>query len=457
MLNLLAVLALTMLAYLLARRRAVALAWQQRAEPFAHPAHHAWYAALGVAGPALALWVVWRLIEPGLLGWVLLRTRPLAAADASPELVALALASVRRMALGQLDPTGMAPELRTAADHYALLIAWSRAALLAGTLALAMGSLASTLRRLTSTFHARAALERWITRTLWLAAALSILTSAAIVLSVLLESLRFFAWVPPGDFLLGLRWSPQVAIRADQIGASGAFGMLPLLAGTALIAAIAMAVAGPLGLLAAIYLSSYASRPCRALAKPMLEVLAGIPTVVYGFVAALTVAPLVRRLGEAAGLAASPTSALAVGLVLGLMILPFVSSLVDDALTAVPAELRDGSLALGATPAETIVRVVMPAALPGIMATFLLAISRAVGETMIVVMAAGLAANLTANPLASVTTVTVQIVTLLAGDQEFDSARTLAAFALGLILFTLTLMLNLLALRVMKAGRARHG
>ena len=214
---------------------------------------------------------------------------------------------------------------------------------------------------------------------------------------------------------------------------------------------------GSLGMLAAIYLSSYASPALRALAKPMLEVLAGIPTVVWGFVAALTVAPWVRRLGEALGFATSAQSALAAGLVLGLMILPFVSSLVDDALGAVPPALRDGSLALGATRAETIARILVPAAMPGIMAAFLLAVSRAVGETMIVVMAAGLAANLTANPLASVTTITVQIVTLLAGDQEFDSAKTLAAFALGLVLFTTTLLLNLLALRAIRAGRTRHG
>ncbi|MFO1074570.1 MAG: phosphate ABC transporter permease subunit PstC [Geminicoccaceae bacterium] len=454
----LAVLALAATAYLIARQRALAVAWRQPGSLQARPTHHAWYAALVVAGPALALWAVWRLLlEPTLLDALLLRLAPPELVGASPELAGLTLAAVRQLALGAPYPGEVTHGLRAAAELYATLHLLSHAALLAGILALATGGLAYSLRRLTPAFPARAALERWIDRGLWLAAALSVAISAGIVLSVLAESLRFFQRVPPAEFLLGLHWSPQIALRADQIGASGAFGVLPLLAGTLLIAAVALAVAGPLGMLAAIYLSSYASPALRALAKPMLEVLAGIPTVVWGFVAALTVAPWVRRLGEALGFATSAQSALAAGLVLGLMILPFVSSLVDDALGAVPPALRDGSLALGATRAETIARILVPAAMPGIMAAFLLAVSRAVGETMIVVMAAGLAANLTANPLASVTTITVQIVTLLAGDQAFDSAKTLAAFALGLVLFTTTLLLNLLALRAIRAGRTRHG
>lgn len=247
-----------------------------------------------------------------------------------------------------------------------------------------------------------------------------------------------------------------MAMRADQVGASGAFGAVPLFAGTLMISAIAMTVAVPVGLFSAIYLAEYADRRFRALTKPMLELLAGIPTVVYGFFAALTVGPALRQFGDSLGLNVASESALAAGLVMGVMIIPFVSSLADDMLRAVPQALRDGSYGLGATRSETIRRVVLPAALPGIVGGVLLAISRAIGETMIVVMAAGLAAHLTANPFESVTTVTVQIVSLLVGDQEFDSPRTLAAFALGLVLFVATLILNIVALRVVRRYRERY-
>jgi len=258
------------------------------------------------------------------------------------------------------------------------------------------------------------------------------------------------------DFLFGIRWSPQTALRADQVGSSGEFGAIPLFAGTFLITAIAMGVAVPIGLFAAIYMSEYASKRLRGMVKPTLEVLAGVPTVVYGFFAALTVAPLFRQTGKAVGLDVASESALAAGMVMGIMIIPFVSSLSDDVMNAVPQSLRDGAYALGATKSETIKQVVLPAALPGIVGAVLLAVSRAIGETMIVVMAAGLSANLTANPLEAVTTVTVQIVTLLVGDQEFDSAKTLAAFALGLVLFVMTLALNVVALTVVRRYRERY-
>jgi phosphate transport system permease protein len=258
------------------------------------------------------------------------------------------------------------------------------------------------------------------------------------------------------NFLFGLDWSPQMAIRADQVGSSGAFGAVPLFTGTLLISAIAMTVSVPIGLLSAIYLAEYASLKFRAAAKPLLEILAGIPTVVYGFFAALTVAPFTRNLGMDLGLNVSSESALAAGLVMGIMIIPFVSSLSDDFINAVPQALRDGAYALGATQSETIRQVVIPAALPGIVGGILLAVSRAIGETMIVVMAAGLSANLTANPLEAVTTVTTQIVTLLVGDQEFDSPKTLAAFALGLILFLSTLALNIIALHIVRKYREQY-
>jgi phosphate transport system permease protein len=247
-----------------------------------------------------------------------------------------------------------------------------------------------------------------------------------------------------------------MALRADQVGSSGAFGAIPVFMGTLLISGIAMTVAVPIGLMSAIYLSEYASKTVRAVAKPLMEILAGIPTVVYGFFAALTVAPIIRDTGGLIGLDVSSESALAAGLVMGIMIIPFVSSLSDDVINAVPQALRDGAYGLGATQSETIRNVVFPAALPGIVGGVLLAVSRAIGETMIVVMAAGLAANLTVNPLKTVTTVTVQIVTLLVGDQEFDSPKTLAAFALGLLLFVVTLCLNVIALHVVRKYREQY-
>ena len=281
-------------------------------------------------------------------------------------------------------------------------------------------------------------------------------TTVGILASVLYEAWMFFHKVSPIEFLFGTTWSPQVALRADQSGSSGSFGAVPLFAGTLLISLIAMVIAVPVGLMSAIYLSEYATVTVRKYAKPALEVLAGIPTVVYGFFAALTVAPVIRSLGESAGLAVSSESALAAGLVMGVMIIPFVSSLSDDVINAVPQSLRDGSYGLGATRSETVRQVVIPAALPGIVGAVMLAVSRAIGETMIVAMAAGLAANLTANPLDSVTTVTVQIVTLLVGDQEFDSPKTLAAFALGLVLFLVTLALNYAALKVVQKYREQY-
>lgn len=292
--------------------------------------------------------------------------------------------------------------------------------------------------------------ERLIIFSFFLCAAFSLLITLGIVLSVLFEALRFFQQVPFFDFLFGSTWSPQTALRADQAGSSGAFGAVPLFTGTALIMLIAMIVAVPVGLFTAIYLAEYAKQRTRAWIKPILELLAGIPTVVYGYFAIVSVSPLLRAFGESAGLDISSESALVAGLVMGIMIIPLISSLSDDVIRAVPNSLREASLGMGATKSETITNVVLPAALPGIMGSVLLGVSRAIGETMIVVMAAGLAANLTFNPLESVTTITAQIVALLVGDQEFDSAKTLAAFALGLTLFFFTLVLNIIALMVVK-------
>jgi phosphate transport system permease protein len=299
-------------------------------------------------------------------------------------------------------------------------------------------------------------LDYMVRGALFFAAATSILITIAIVFSVLFEAVRFFRIVPLLDFISGLQWSPQMAIRADQAGSSGAFGAIPLFVGTALITAIAMLVAIPVGLFSAIYLSEYATATTRNLLKPALEILAGIPTVVYGYFAIVFLSPALRSFGAIIRLDIASESALAAGLVMGVMIIPFISSLSDDILTSVPRALRDGAYALGATKSETIKHVVLPSAMSGIMGAILLAISRAIGETMIVVMAAGMAANLTINPLQAVTTVTVQIVSLLVGDQAFDSPKTMAAFALGLTLFCITLVLNIIALKIVKNYRKKY-
>ena len=312
------------------------------------------------------------------------------------------------------------------------------------------------LYKSTPHFQTVSAREKVVKFLLVLATLFTIYITFAIVLSVIFESIRFFKAVPISDFLFGLKWSPQTALRTNQGGSSGAFGAVPLFVGTFLITIIAMVIAGPLGLFSAIYLSEYGTRSFRNYVKPALEILAGIPTVVYGYFAALTVAPLLTAYGAKLGLDISSESALAAGLVMGIMIIPYVLSLSDDVINSVPQSLRDASYGLGATKAETIKQVVIPAALPGIMGAMLLGMSRAIGETMIVVMAAGLSANLTINPLKTVTTVTVQIVTLLTGDQEFDSPKTLAAFALGLTLFVVTLILNIIALSIVKKYREKY-
>jgi len=327
---------------------------------------------------------------------------------------------------------------------------------LAATICLGVAIVLLTGRCIKPDFRARTWVERFIKGVLILLSVIAVLTTFGIVLSLLFESLRFFSQVPFFDFLFGLQWSPQTALRADQAGQSGAFGAVPIFAGTFLIMLVAMFIAGPIGLMIAIYLSEYASATTRKIVKPIIEILAGIPTVVYGFFALLTVGPTIRNFSESLGFAVPTQSALAAGVVMGVMIIPLISSLSDDVINSVPQTIRDGSYALGATKSETMKQVVFAGALPGIIGAFLLAISRAIGETMIVVMAAGRAANLTGNPFEAVTTVTVQIVALLTGDQEFDSPKTLAAFALGLVLFVITLVLNMIALSVVRRYRERY-
>lgn len=378
---------------------------------------------------------------------------------ATPERRELFVADARALAFDEGLASRDTPALRAAAATLQPVERLFQASAAAAALALAIAGLVFARTRVSARFRARDRVEGAISTVLLIASVIAILTTIGIVFSLLFESIRFFAAIDwrIHEFLFGTQWSPQIAIRADQVGQSGAFGAVPLFAGTALITVIAMAVAVPVGLFAAIYLSEYAGPRFRAWAKPALEILAGVPTVVYGFFALLTVGPALRDFALFLGYEDAVTqSALSAGLVMGVMIIPFVSSLSDDVINAVPQSLRDGAYAMGATKSETVRQVVLPAALPGIVGAVLLGVSRAVGETMIVVMAAGQGANLTANPLESVTTITVQIVMLLTGDQEFDSAKTLSAFALGLVLFVLTLLLNIIALRVVQRFRERY-
>ena len=420
------------------------------------PSYYGMHVALWCALPSVAILGLWMIFDGPIINSLVIGS---VAADIIPIDTAsynLLLNKVSNLADGILPRTGRSDSLLDAADHMQSLQLISQWALTALSFVLSTMGLFWGWSKISAEFRARPVVERVIQNLLLASACVAIFTTLGIVLSVLFESIQFFRSVPIYDFVFGLDWSPQTAIREDQVGSSGSFGAVPLFVGTLLVSAVAMVIAVPVGLMSAIYLAEYASKNVRNFAKPALEVLAGIPTVVYGFFAALTVAPLLRDLGNSFGVSVSSESALAAGGVMGIMIIPFISSLADDVITAVPQSMRDGSLAMGATQSETIRRVVIPAALPGIVGGIMLAVSRAIGETMIVVMAAGMAANLTANPLDSVTTVTVQIVTLLTGDQEFDSPKTLAAFALGLMLFMVTLMLNIFALHIVKKYREQY-
>ena len=453
---LLILLMLTFAAYQFGMRRSVALVQGKIRELHSLPSYYGVFTALWAFLPALLVFAVWTSMEAPVITHLVVSGLPEELHSLEPDRMNLVVNDIRNLVKGNIVSGDVTPAIQVAADRYGILQQRSAALLSWVVFALSVGGGVLAWRSIAQHQRARNAVERAITGFLIASSTLAIFTTLGIVLSVLFESLRFFNSVPVTDFLFGLEWSPQTAIRTDQVGSSGAFGAVPLFAGTLLISLLAMLVAVPVGLMSAIYLSEYADRKVRALAKPLLEILAGIPTVVYGFFAALTVAPLVRDIGVSLGLEVASESALAAGLVMGIMIIPFVSSLSDDVINAVPQAMRDGAYALGATQSETIRRVILPAALPGIVGGTLLAVSRAIGETMIVVMAAGLAANLTANPLQAVTTVTVQIVTLLTGDQEFDSPKTLAAFALGLFLFTATLLLNVIALHVVRKYREQY-
>ncbi|MGX7895396.1 phosphate ABC transporter permease subunit PstC [Tsuneonella sp. HG222] len=446
---------LALAGWLMARARA----WTfRKASPgtrlAALPTYHAWYVALWIGIPVVLFAIVWGVAAPALVLQTVLADP---AANALPP---FGMVRETMLAEARAVATGAAPAVFNQAaaplvEPFRSAIGTYRLIGIASTLALGLLAGGLAFLRVKPDFAARTKVERIVMAGLLLASLVAILTTLGIFGSLVFETFRFFGMISPIDFLFGTHWGPDpMSTSAD----GSRYGALPLFWGTIYIGAIiAMIVAIPLGLMSAIYLTQYADPAWRKWLKPALEILAGVPTVVYGYFAALTVAPFIRDIAQGLGIAnASSESALAAGLVMGVMIIPFVSSMADDSIAAVPQAMRDGSLAMGATTNETIRRVLVPAALPGIVAGVMLAISRAIGETMIVVMAAGASANLTANPLEAMTTVTFQIVAMLTGEGSFDHPATLSAFALGFVLFLITLGLNVFALRVVKRFREAY-
>ncbi|MDR3518632.1 MAG: phosphate ABC transporter permease subunit PstC [Azospirillaceae bacterium] len=447
---------LSIVGYQLGRNRAVATVDGKISRLHSVPSYYGFYVALWAGLPAFLITILWLVLQGSIVDALVMNSLPAAMTNVSAQELTLLRADVQNLAAGVGASRTPDPSMLNAAAYYLELRSIARWAMTGLAVVIALLALSAARTRIKPALRARNQVERTVNVFLILCSLVAIMTTIGIVMSLLFEALRFFGRVSLFDFLTGLQWSPQTAMRSDQTGAVGAFGAVPLFLGTMLIAVIAMLVAVPVGLMSAIYMSEYAPLRVRSTVKPLLEILAGIPTVVYGFFAALTMAPFIRDVGLALGLSVSSESALAAGLVMGIMIIPFVSSLADDVINAVPQSLRDGSYGLGATKSETIRQVILPAALPGVVGGVLLGFSRAIGETMIVVMAAGLSANLTINPLQAVTTVTVQIASLIKGDQEFDSPKTLSVFGLGLVLFFVTLCLNLVALRVVQKYREKY-
>jgi phosphate transport system permease protein len=478
-----AVVVLGALGFALGVRRARILAGGISRALHSRTAYHGAFVAIATILPALIAIGIWQACEAPLIDMVAARdlTGQIAKLDAGDR--SLTLSSVRMVADGLRTLTnaeladvttgkvsaadmfaakGIAvatapgPEIVQAALHRVALQAASRMALTLVAFGLALSGLLFGLWRISPAFRSRNVVESVMRGGLMASSLVAILTTIGIVLSMLFETLRFFDSVTPASYFFGLVWDPRFTAAGASGGSQGQFGLLPLLWGTIFISLMALLIAVPAGLMSAIYMAEYAPPRLRMLAKPLLEILAGIPTIIYGFFALVTFGPFLRDLGASVGLTISATSVLSAGFVMGVMLIPFVSSLADDILTAVPQSLREGSYGLGATHSETIKRVVLPAALPGIVGAILLAASRAVGETMIVVLAAGIAANLTLNPFEPVTTITVKIVSQLTGDLEFNSPQTLVAFALGLTLFVITLVLNIYALYIVRKYKEQY-
>ena len=474
----LTVLALAALGYAIGRRRAMATAGGDLRKLHSLPTFYGWITALGVLIPVFTVTVIWLFAE----GFVIHNSAVshIDPADVPADSsVNLMMADVTRLAEGlsvlqakgtdvpaveqdiealktALGDAGVAmgndptPSMIAAAEAVRGTAKASRLGLTVVSLILALAGLAWGLRRISPDFRARNATEKVSLGLLIAASLIAVMTTVGIVFSLLANTVHFFSIYPATTFFFSPTWDPK-------FGGGSTLGILPLVWGTLYVSVISLVVAVPIGLFSAIYLAEYASRRVRGIVKPLIEVLAGIPTIVYGLFALITVGPLLRDwIAMPMGIGNSSSTVMTAGLVMGIMIIPFVSSLSDDIINAVPQSLRDGSLGLGATPSETIRQVVIPAALPGIVGAILLAASRAIGETMIVVLGAGAAAKLSLNPFEAMTTVTVKIVSQLTGDTEFASPETLVAFALGLTLFTFTLGLNVVALVIVRKYREQY-
>ncbi len=418
------------------------------------PGYYGSLVALWCGLPAVLVLLIWTFVEPSIIRHEVMSSLPAdIAANTNPVQLDILIDRLKNIASGYGVSDTPAPYELTAAQELKQVMAIGLYAKIAVVFSIAVLGLAYARRKLSSQLRARNQVEVVIKVALALCSGVAILTTLGIVMSMLGEALRFFHFVSPADFFFGTTWDPGFSSTGDS---HGEYGVLPLLWGTLMVSIIAMLVAVPVGLMAAIYMAEYASSRVRSIAKPILEILAGIPTIVYGVFAIMVVGPALSALGNLIGIHINATSALTAGLVMGIMIIPFVSSLSDDIIIQVPRSLRDGSLGLGATKSETIKRVVLPAALPGIMGAFLLAVSRAIGETMIVVLAAGNSPLLHANPLEAISTVTVTIVNQLTGDTDFASPQALVAFALGLTLFVITLGLNVVALYIVRKYREQY-
>lgn len=477
------VIALGVLGWLLGNWRARASVGGKTAKLHSRPGYYGAYVALWTILPTLFLVIVWSAISPSIISSMVASKLPENISNGPPQVQALTMSTIgmierglERLSPEELEkasspgtdvkallmskgvPLAVAPEpYAVEAARYQMAVQNSSQLIItASSLALALLCFAFGLFQVGPKLRSRNAVETVALAGLLGCSMVAILTTLGIILSMLFESIHFFNMVPITNFLFGTVWDPRFSAAGDTSGAGGQFGLLPLLWGTLYISIVALLVAVPVGLFSAIYMSEYASKRIRMTAKPLLEILAGIPTIVYGFFALITFGPLLRDLGAVVGLSISATSVLTAGLVMGVMLIPFVSSLSDDIINAVPQSLREGSYGLGATQSETIKRVILPAALPGIVGAILLAASRAIGETMIVVLAAGIAPNLTLNPFEPVTTITVKIVSQLTGDLEFNSPQTLVAFALGLTLFVFTLALNIYALYIVRKYREQY-
>ena len=441
--------------YYFGRKKATIIQSSQRLT--ALPKFYGYYLAIWCAAPALIIFSLWSVFEPTIVKNFILADY--LDQNLTKNELQLIYTKVKALALGTY--TGDINNfLDNSAGKYIQIKNMANNAKIVIVLAALILSLSYAYQSIKKNNRMREPVEIFLKWVLFTASLAAVLVTIGIVFSLLFEAIRFFQSVRIFDFIFGTHWYPAKTFvrdgQPDPELMKDAFGAVPLFAGTFFIAFIAMCVAIPVGLLSGIYLAEYATRKVRKYAKPIIEILAGIPTVVYGFFAALTVGPFVKEIGNSLGLEVSSESALAAGAVMGVMIIPFISSLSDDVISAVPQNLRDGSYAMGATKSETIKKVIFPAALPGIVGSILLAVSRAVGETMIVVMASGLAANLTANPLQSPSTITAQIVVILIGDQQFGDPKTQAAFALGISLFVVTLFLNVIALTVVKKYREKY-